>query len=122
MTGSPSSLINLIHYDDAATASVKALRLCSRGAVDGDDGPVFLFSDGSGGESRRGIVEAAQKRMGTPQGGEVVFLKGGAGAPEERDKVYDVTRSFERLGFTPKWKGGFREFMEVGEEEEVGIS
>ena len=46
---------------------------------------------------------------------------GAGGATEERDKVYDVARTFERLGFTPKWKGGFRQFMEVGEEEEMGI-
>ncbi len=51
----------------------------------------------------------------------MVFVDGVKAAREEGDKVYDVSNSFDRLGFAPKWKGGFREFMEIGDEEEPGM-
>ena len=101
--GRDDGFINLLHYDDAASACVAALNV----GRDVNGGKVFLISDGNC-TTRRGICESALKseRYG---GCEMPKFESGEG--ETRGKIYDGSWSEETLGWKPRY-ASFDEFME----------
>lgn len=100
--GRDDGIINLLHYDDAASSVVSALRVGT--AVNG--GKVFLISDGHF-TTRRGICESALKSA-RYMGCEMPEFQGGDG--ETRGKIYDGSWSEETLDWKPKYRS-FDEFM-----------
>ncbi|CAJ1396235.1 unnamed protein product [Effrenium voratum] len=100
VTGQPDGLINLVHYDDAASAVVQALQAKSR--------EVFVVADGVP-LSRRGICEAAAKAkhfgaaMPSFKAGE--WEMGGTGG-----KRLDASKARRVLGWRPQFPS-FAEYM-----------
>jgi len=110
--GNPEGMINLLHYDDAATAVERALTSGSA------KGKLFLVSDGAA-MSRRAIVEAAHASrafsgMKMPEfeaGSDSAAATGAASAGRGgMGKVYDTSRMTNLLGWEPMWKS-FDKFM-----------
>lgn len=101
--GRDDGFINLLHYDDAASACMAALRVGRK--VNG--GKVFLISDGHC-TTRRGICESALKSA-RYRGCAMPKFVGGEG--ETRGKIYDGSWSEETLDWKPRYPS-FDEFME----------
>jgi len=101
--GRDDHIVNLLHYDDAASACIAAIR-AGRDAV---SKRVFLISDGHP-MTREELLEAtlANKKYE----GKVMpkFL----GLDEDLGKVYDGSISNEVLGWRPRYKS-FEQFMKV---------
>lgn len=103
--GREDGIVNLLHYDDAASACVAALRA----GREVNRGKTFLISDGRP-TTRRGICESAlkaKKYSGFVSGGVPKF-----NGPEDgpRGKIYDGSKSDEALGWKPKYES-FDAFM-----------
>jgi len=107
--GPGDSIINLLHYDDAAGACVAALAMGSGGdgGVLGGGGRVFLVSDGNP-ITRRGICESALKSKLFSDSIMPVFESGVDG--EKTGKVYDGSWTNEALKWKPVYPS-FDEFM-----------
>lgn len=100
--------MNLLHYDDAASAVLAALRVGPRV----NSGRRFLISDGNP-TTRRGICESAMKNpryreCAMPPFLEVAKVRSDEAGP--RGKVYDGRKSNEALGWRPKY-ASFDGFM-----------
>jgi nucleoside-diphosphate-sugar epimerase len=101
--GREDGIINLLHYDDAASSVVAALRVGSKV----NSGKVFLISDGHY-TTRRGICESALKSA-RYKGCNMPKFEGAEG--EKRGKIYDGSWSEETLDWKAKYTS-FDEFME----------
>ena len=104
--GRGDGIVNLLHYDDAASAVLAALlsgpHVTSR--------RVFLISDGSP-TTRRGICESASKHPRYSAFGMPSFTSDDeAGQMGGKGKVYDGRRSNEALKWMPTYPS-FDEFM-----------
>jgi nucleoside-diphosphate-sugar epimerase len=100
--GREDGIINLLHYDDAASSVVAALKVGPRV----NSGKLFLISDGHY-TTRKGICESALKSE-RYRGCEMPTFEGAEG--ETRGKIYDGTWSEDTLGWKAKYTS-FDEFM-----------
>ena len=100
--GRPDGIVNLLHYDDAASACLAALRT-GPSAV---SGRTFLISDGNP-MTRMGICKSAMKSKRYADREMPKFLGGASGLI---GKTYDGTISDETLGWKPQYTS-FDEFM-----------
>jgi nucleoside-diphosphate-sugar epimerase len=102
VTGAPDSIINLLHYDDAAASCLAAIRagpsVCS--------GKIFLMSDGHP-ISRKGICESALKSKAFKDSSMPIFAGGECFA---LGHIYDGSESKRLLQYSPKYSS-FDEFM-----------
>lgn len=101
--GREDGIINLLHYDDAASSVMSALRVGPN--VNG--GKVFLISDGHH-TTRRSICESALK---SKRYRDCEMPKFEGAKSETRGKIYDGSWSEETLGWNAKYTS-FDEFME----------
>ena len=102
VSGREDGIINLVHYDDAASACLAALQVGS----DVVSGKVFLISDGNP-TTRRGIVEAALTNDLYKDKTMPAFL---GGESDPKGKVYDGSYSNKALKWTPTHES-FSSFM-----------
>jgi len=100
--GRPDGIVNLLHYDDAASSCVAALRA----GPDVVSGKTFLISDGNP-TTREGICVSAKKAERYAERGMPAFLGGDDGP---LGKVYDGTTSDAALRWKPQY-ASFDEFM-----------
>lgn len=100
--GRGDGIINLLHYDDAASACVAALSV----GPEINSGKVFLISDGHS-TTRRGICESALKSA-RYKGREMPKFEGAEG--EKRGKIYDGSWSEKTLNWKAK-NTSFDDFM-----------
>lgn len=102
----PDGLINMLHYDDAASACLAALKagpaVCR--------GQAFLISDGHP-ISRYGICVSALK-ADAYKGYSMPEFTGGNDQPWALGKIYDGSASNSALQWSPKYKS-FDDFMEA---------
>lgn len=107
--GRGDGIVNLLHYDDAASAVLAALKVGPKV----NSGQKFLISDGNP-TTRRGICESAMKhsryRECTTMPPFLEVEKDGIKEAGPRGKVYDGRKSNEALRWTPKFTS-FDEFM-----------
>ena len=107
--GRGDGIVNLLHYDDAASAVLAALIV----GPNVNSGRRFLISDGNP-TTRRGICESAMKHARYRECTTMPpFLEVGKDSMDEagpRGKVYDGRKSNEALGWKPKY-ASFDEFM-----------
>jgi nucleoside-diphosphate-sugar epimerase len=103
---SPDGIINLLHYEDAASACLAALKagpsVCK--------GRAFLISDGHP-MSRYGICKSALKAKIYKAYDMPEFNEKGNEQPWALGKIYNGSMSNDALQWTPKYKS-FDEFME----------
>lgn len=106
VTSSPDGIINLLHYEDAATACLAALKagpsVCK--------GKAFLISDGHP-LSRYQICKSALKAKFYSEYSMPEFV-GSKDQPWALGKIYDGSWSNAALDWTPKYKS-FDDFMEL---------
>ena len=107
----PNGLINLIHYDDAASVIVDALTI-----VPGEPNKVFLVSDGVP-TSRQDICQAAMK---CPEYSKSIFPKFTGNPTKVEGKRCNTTRVREAFGWRPKFQS-FADFMTSGYNEEMDL-
>ncbi|KAL7552933.1 hypothetical protein ACHAWF_016187 [Thalassiosira exigua] len=100
--GREDGIVNLLHYDDAASACLAAL--AAGPAV--TSGKTFLISEGNP-TTRKGICESALKHD-RYAGYAMPKFNGGPGDP--RGKIYDGTKTNEALKWKPVYNS-FDEFM-----------
>jgi len=107
--GRADGIVNLLHYEDAASAVLAALLVGPKV----NSGQRFLISDGNP-TTRRGICESAMKharyRECTTMPPFLEVEKDGMEAAGPRGKVYDGRKSNVALGWKPKYSS-FDEFM-----------
>lgn len=107
--GRGDGIVNLLHYDDAASAILAALKV----GPNVNSGRRFLISDGNP-TTRRGICKSAMKHSRYRECATMPpFLdveKDGIGEAGPRGKVYDGRKSNEALGWKPTYTS-FDEFM-----------
>jgi nucleoside-diphosphate-sugar epimerase len=107
--GRGDGIVNLLHYDDAASAVLAALIV----GPNVNSGRRFLISDGNP-TTRRGICESAIKharyRECTTMPPFLEVEKDGVDEAGPRGKVYDGRKSNEALEWKPKY-ASFDEFM-----------
>lgn len=109
--GRGDSVVNLLHYDDAAASVVAALKRTIEEGNSGDDsqnGKVFLVSDGNP-LTRRQICESSLKNERYADRKIPIFL----GSKEGRDpigKIYDGCYTNVYLKWRPKYES-FDKFM-----------
>jgi nucleoside-diphosphate-sugar epimerase len=101
VAGSPSGIVNLLHYDDAASACLAAIRAGQRSKV-------FLVSDGYP-LTRQEICEAALDARIYQSASMPDFSDTDGGI--QSGKVYDCRVTKEQLKWTPKYES-FSSFME----------
>lgn len=103
---SPDGIINMLHYDDAASACLAALKagptVCK--------GKCFLISDGHP-STRNEICQSALKASAYKGYGMPKFT-GGDDQPVDLGKVYNGSASNAALKWSPKNKS-FEQFMEA---------
>jgi nucleoside-diphosphate-sugar epimerase len=102
IASSPDGIVNMLHYDDAASACLAALKagpaVCS--------GKAFLISDGHP-LTRYGICKSALKAAAY-KGYSMPEFTGG----DDLGKVFDGSASNVALQWSPKYKS-FNDFMEA---------
>eukprot|EP00571_Detonula_confervacea_P017683 CAMPEP_0172313196 /NCGR_PEP_ID=MMETSP1058-20130122/19643_1 /TAXON_ID=83371 /ORGANISM="Detonula confervacea, Strain CCMP 353" /LENGTH=319 /DNA_ID=CAMNT_0013026809 /DNA_START=40 /DNA_END=999 /DNA_ORIENTATION=+ len=101
--GREDGIVNLLNYDDAASAALAALRV----GPSVNSKHTYLISDGNP-TTRRGICESALKNERYAQFTAVPPFVGKADGP--RGKVYDGSKSNEALRWKPRYSS-FDEFM-----------
>lgn len=95
VTAREDSLVNLLHYDDAASCAVAAL-------LKGEKGDVFLAADMNP-RTRQDIVDAAQVHPRF-KGRHVAFVGGEPSrGPAKLGKKYDCSFTKRKLGWEPKY-------------------
>jgi nucleoside-diphosphate-sugar epimerase len=103
---SPDGIINMLHYDDAASACLAALKagpaVCS--------GKAFLISDGHP-LTRYGICQNALKAAAY-EGYSMPKFAGSDDQSWDLGKIYDGSMSNAALKWSPKYKS-FENFMEA---------
>lgn len=104
VSGPADGIINLLHYDDAASACLAALRVGSKVV----QGRTFLVSDGNP-LTRKQICESAMKAKIYADKKMPKFL---GDDNEPKGKIYDGTVSNSVLQWKPKYSS-FDEFMEM---------
>jgi len=100
LDSNPDGIINQIHYEDAALVTIAAL-------LKQEKGKIYIAADGNP-LTRSGICDAAlqcsiYKGKSAPK-----FLKP---SDESEGKIYDMTQTFEKLNWTPKYPS-FSEYMQ----------
>lgn len=106
--GREDGIVNLLHYDDAASAALAALTV----GPEVNSKQTYLISDGNP-TTRKGICESALKNARYEKFSMPKFLGGGVrhgGKDGLRGKVYDGTKSNEELKWKPTYPS-FDEFM-----------
>jgi len=90
------SLVNLLHYDDAASAAVNALERSERGRV-------YLAADMAP-RTREQIAESARRHPRFADFDPVTFTDGEpARGPKGKGRVYDCSRTMRDLDWKPKY-------------------
>ncbi len=102
VTGREDGIINLLHYDDASSACLAALRAGPTTV----SGKIFLISDGHP-TTRRGIVESALKSKLYSDKAMPEFV---SQESDPKGRVYDGSWSNRVLQWTPQYTS-FDEFM-----------
>ena len=111
VAGRSDSVVNLLHYDDAAASVVAAMKRTIQDGSSGDDsqgGKVFLVSDGNP-LTRRQICESSLKNERYADRTIPIFL----GSKESGDpigKIYDGSYTNNYLDWKPKYES-FDKFM-----------
>jgi len=100
--GREDGIVNLLHYDDAASACLAALKVGSKVTSK----QTYLISDGNP-TTRRGIIESALKNERYAEFTMPSFL-GKSDGP--KGKVYDGSKSNEELQWKPTY-ASFDDFM-----------
>mmetsp|Transcript_12772 Transcript_12772/g.36065 ORF Transcript_12772/g.36065 Transcript_12772/m.36065 type:complete len:348 (+) Transcript_12772:97-1140(+) len=111
ISGRPDSMINLLHYDDAAGSVVAALKKTSKSSDDdSQEGKIFLVSDGHP-MTRLQICESSLKN---PRYADRTIPRFG-GSKENGDpigKIYDGSYTNKYLEWTPRYES-FDKFMSL---------
>jgi hypothetical protein len=108
IAGRGDSIVNLLHYDDAAGSAVAALKRTIQSDDDSQGGKVFLVSDGHP-LTRRQICESSLKNK-RYEDRTIPKFKGSRENGDPIGKVYDGSYTNDALNWKPKYES-FDKFM-----------
>ena len=113
VSGRPDGMINLLHYDDAASACLAAIKRSVQLQLLPADQRIFLLSDGHP-LTRRGICQSALQARLYQGCAMPAFVEAAADGPPggatSLGKIYDGSWSNNILRWTPKYES-FDRFM-----------